>query len=302
MVGRHGVASLIRGVALGVMLSLASWVTYGQAPPDREPDVVLLRSGRRIDCVVVSISNEVLYYNLIGVEGLQQVKLHEVMTIALGAPKVDVLALAKQQAEAKRQAEAKAKQEAEAKQAAEEAAKQAEEAARRAEEARLAEEVRQAAARQAAEEAKKVEEAKKAEEARKAAEAEQRAKEEAEQKAKAEAEQKAQAETGKKGSGNAVVPTQVVASDAWKEVIVTKNEADVKGMMFVDKYDLTLTQSSNWSRAKSEEMEIGATVQLQKRAVQRRATHLLIREVEFKRTYGEPPAIRIVGEAYRKRS
>lgn len=277
MVGRHGVASLIRGVALGVMLSLVSWVTYGQAPPDREPDVVLLRSGRRIDCVVVSISNEVLYYNLIGVEGLQQVKLHEVMTIALGAPKVDVLALAKQQAEAKRQAEAKAKQEAEAKQA-----------ARRAEEARLAEEVRQAAARQAAEEAKK------AEEARKAAEAE--------QKAKAEAEQKAQVETGKKGSGNAVVPTQVVASDAWKEVIVTKNEADVKGMMFVDKYDLTLTQSSNWSRAKSEEMEIGATVQLQKRAVQRRATHLLIREVEFKRTYGEPPAIRIVGEAYRKRS
>lgn len=278
MVGRHGVASLIRGVALGVMLSLVSWVTYGQAPPDREPDVVLLRSGRRIDCVVVSISNEVLYYNLIGVEGLQQVKLHEVMTIALGAPKVDALALAKQQAEAKRQAEeAKAKQEAEAKQA-----------ARRAEEARLAEEVRQAAARQAAEEAKK------AEEARKAAEAE--------QKAKAEAEQKAQVETGKKGSGNAVVPTQVVASDAWKEVIVTKNEADVKGMMFVDKYDLTLTQSSNWSRAKSEEMEIGATVQLQKRAVQRRATHLLIREVEFKRTYGEPPAIRIVGEAYRKRS
>ena len=278
MVGRHGVASLIRGVALGVMLSLASWVTYGQAPPDREPDVVLLRSGRRIDCVVVSISNEVLYYNLIGVEGLQQVKLHEVMTIALGAPKVDALALAKQQAEAKRQAEeAKAKQEAEAKQA-----------ARRAEEARLAEEVRQAAARQAAEEAKK------AEEARKAAEAEQTA--------KAEAEQKAQVETGKQGSGNAVVPTQVVASDAWKEVIVTKNEADVKGMMFVDKYDLTLTQSSNWSRAKSEEMEIGATVQLQKRAVQRRATHLLIREVEFKRTYGEPPAIRIVGEAYRKRS
>ena len=168
--------------------------------------------------------------------------------------------------------------------------------------------MRQAAARQAAEEAKRAEEAKKAEEvrkaeeARKAAEAEQRAKEEAEQKAKAEAEQKAQAETGKKGSGNAVVPTQVVASDAWKEVIVTKNEADVKGMMFVDKYDLTLTQSSNWSRAKSEEMEIGATVQLQKRAVQRRATHLLIREVEFKRTYGEPPAIRIVGEAYRKRS
>ena len=87
MVGRHRVASLIRGVALGVMLSLVSLVTYGQAPPDREPDVVLLRSGRRIDCVVVSISNEVLYYNLIGVEGLQQVKLHEVMTIALGAPR-----------------------------------------------------------------------------------------------------------------------------------------------------------------------------------------------------------------------
>lgn len=279
---------------MGVMLSLASWVTYGQAPPDREPDVVLLRSGRRIDCVVVSISNEVLYYNLIGVEGLQQVKLQEVMTIALGAPKVDALALAKQQAEAKRQAEAKAKQEAEAKQAAEEAAKQAEEAARQAEEAR------QAAARQAAEEAKKAEEARKAEEAKKAEEARKAA--EAEQKAKAEAEQKAQVETGKNGSGNAVVPTQVVASDAWKEVIVTKNEADVKGMMFVDKYDLTLTQSSNWSRAKSEEMEIGATVQLQKRAVQRRATHLLIREVEFKRTYGEPPAIRIVGEAYRKRS
>ena len=222
----------IATAVLGVALFFCPLAALGQLPPEREPDVVLLRDGKRVECVVVSISNEVLYYNVVGRDGLQQVGLHRVMTIAFGAPRVDVLAQAKMQADEKRQAQK--------------------------------------------------------------AEAEQKAKEEAEQK-----EVVAAQETGK---GNAVVPAQIASSESWKDVVVTKDEADVKGMLFVDKYDLTLTQSSNWSRAKSDEMELGATIQLQKRAVQRRATHLLIKEVEFKRTYGEPPSIHIVGEAYRKRN
>jgi len=219
----------IAAAVLGVALFFCPLGALGQLPPEREPDVVLLRDGKRVECVVVSISNEVLYYNVVGRDGLQQVGLHRVMTIAFGAPRVDVLAQAKMQAD----------------------------------------------------------------EAQKA---------EAEQKAKGEAEQKEVVAAQETGKGNAVVPAQIASGESWKDVVVTKDEADVKGMLFVDKYDLTLTQSSNWSRAKSDEMELGATIQLQKRAVQRRATHLLIKEVEFKRTYGEPPSIHIVGEAYRKRN
>lgn len=250
---------------------MGATVARGQAPPEREPDVILLRDGKRIDCVVVSISNEVLYYNIVGREGLQQVGLHKVMTIALGGPKVDLLAQAKQQAEEARRAEE----------------------AQKAEQARKEEAARQEAAKKA-EQAKREEAARQAEEAKKNAEAQQNANPPAAQNTP---------ESGREtGTGNAVVPKIATSRDAWKDIIVTKNEEDIKGMLFVDKYDVTLTQSSNWSRAKSEEMERGATIQLQKRAVQRRATHLLIKEVEFKRTYGEPPSIRIVGEAYRKRN
>lgn len=281
---RNRLKALAWGVLVGVLLVVGTFAAWGQLPPDREPDVVLLRDGKRIDCVVVSISNEVLYYNVLGREGLQQVELHRVMTIALGGPKVDLLAQAKQQA-----AEARKAQE----------ARQAEEA-RRAEEARAAEEAARAAAKRAEEEAQKASQAKK-EEAAGQVEAS-KPSEGTAQDAQAHAEQNTPAAGHETGTGNAVVPNRVASSDAWKDIIVTKNEGDIKGMLFVDKYDITLTQSSNWSRAKSDEMELGATIQLQKRAVQRRATHLLIRTVEFKRTYGEPPAIRIVGEAYRKRN
>lgn len=284
------------GVALGLLLIIGSVAAWSQVPPDREPDVVLLRDGKRIDCIVVSISNEVLYYNAIGREGLQQVELHKVMTIALGGPKVDLLAQARQQAEEARQAEeAKRKAEEELKKAEEAkiaAAKKAEEEAKRAEEARIAAEKRAEEEKKAQEEALKAEQAKQEDAAKQAEEA----------KMKANAEQTAPPVGHETGVGNAVVPSATAASDAWKNIVVTKNEADVKGMLFVDKYDITLTQNSNWSRAKSDEMELGATIQLQKRAVQRRATHLLIKEVEIKRTYGEPPAIHIVGEAYRKRN
>ena len=280
MVGRHRAIGWIAAAVLGVALFFCPLAALGQLPPEREPDVVLLRDGKRVECVVVSISNEVLYYNVVGRDGLQQVGLHKVMTIALGAPRVDVLAQAKMQADEKRQAEA---------------IRQAEEAERKAkEEARLAEERRQAE--------KAAEEERIAEEVRRAAAKREAQKAEAEQKAKEEAEQKEVVAAQETGKGNAVVPAQIASSESWKDVVVTKDEADVKGMLFVDKYDLTLTQSSNWSRAKSDEMELGATIQLQKRAVQRRATHLLIKEVEFKRTYGEPPSIHIVGEAYRKRN
>ena len=120
----------IAAAVLGVALFFCPLAALGQLPPEREPDVVLLRDGKRVECVVVSISNEVLYYNVVGRDGLQQVGLHRVMTIAFGAPRVDVLAQAKMQADEKRQAEA---------------ARQAEEAERKAkEEARLAEERQQA--------------------------------------------------------------------------------------------------------------------------------------------------------------
>lgn len=254
-----------------VLLVCSPAVVEAQAPPERERDVVLLRDGKRIDCVVVSISNEVLYYNLPGRDGLQQVELCKVMTIGVGEPKVDLLAQARVQAEENRAAKAAlALDNAAAERAAAERLAAEAEAVKRAE----------AAAKKAEEEKQRVQ---------------------AEAVRAAEEEQGSGAVAQETGKGNAVVPVRVSSTDSWQDVVVTKEEADVKGMLFVDKYDITLTQSGNWSRAKSEEMELGATIQLQKRAVQRRATHLLVREVEIKRTYGEPPSIRIVGEAYKTR-
>lgn len=86
----------------------------------------------------------------------------------------------------------------------------------------------------------------------------------------------------------------------WQDVQVTKNPADVEGMLLVEKYDVTLSPGRLMQRAKPAELERGATIQLQQKALEKRCTHLLIQQVEFQTSYGEPPAVRIVAEGYRE--
>lgn len=102
----------------------------------------------------------------------------------------------------------------------------------------------------------------------------------------------------KPAKGNAVIPTATPTA-SWKDVKVTKDSAECRGMLYVDKYDVTLTQSRNLGRMTSDDLETAAIMQLQKKAVQRRATLLYVRKVEFIRAYGEPPSIHINAAAYK---
>ncbi len=112
---------------------------------------------------------------------------------------------------------------------------------------------------------------------------------------------KASDEPSKPTKGNAVIPAAAPTA-SWKDVKVTKDSAECQGMLYVDKYDVTLTQSRNLGRMTSDDLEKAAVMQLQKKAVQRRATLLYIRKVEFIRAYGEPPSIRINAAAYKPNS
>lgn len=88
--------------------------------------------------------------------------------------------------------------------------------------------------------------------------------------------------------------------DDWQSVLVTKEAEAVKGMRLVEKFDLQLQATSRSRRTNADELEAGATIQLQKKALQLRCTHLLIKEVQVMTSYGEPPSVRIIAEGYRK--
>ncbi|MGP1363139.1 MAG: hypothetical protein ACTTKZ_05580 [Bacteroides sp.] len=87
--------------------------------------------------------------------------------------------------------------------------------------------------------------------------------------------------------------------EAWKSVIITKKAADIKGMISVEKIDVTLTTGSNMLKTKSTDLEASAMQQLQQDAYKKKATIIYIKESHFKTAYGEPPAIQIKGESFR---
>lgn len=93
----------------------------------------------------------------------------------------------------------------------------------------------------------------------------------------------------------------VVASvnEAWRTVGITKKFNDTKGMISVEKIDVTLTTGSNMQKTKPAELEASAMMQLQQQALEKKATLIYIKSSEFKTAYGEPPAIHIVGESFR---
>lgn len=90
--------------------------------------------------------------------------------------------------------------------------------------------------------------------------------------------------------------------EAWKAVVVTRDRKDVARMVKLDSYDMKFNAASMQRRGRRSEMEQGATIQLQKLAAQKGASHLLIEDIEFFSAYGEPPEIRIVGSCYRRLS
>ena len=88
-------------------------------------------------------------------------------------------------------------------------------------------------------------------------------------------------------------------NEAWRTVGITKKLSDVKGVISVEKIDVTLTTGSNMQRTKPAELEASAMMQLQQKALEKKATIIYIKSTEFKTAYGEPPAIHIIGESFR---
>ncbi len=88
-------------------------------------------------------------------------------------------------------------------------------------------------------------------------------------------------------------------SVAWKDLPVTRDAKDVKGLISVEKIDVTLTTGSKMVRTKAAELEASAFMQLRQKAYEKGATIIYIKSTEFKTAYGEPPAIHITGESFR---
>lgn len=89
------------------------------------------------------------------------------------------------------------------------------------------------------------------------------------------------------------------SSVAWRELPITREAKDIKGMISVEKIDVTLTTGTHMLRTKSSELEASAFMQLRQKAFEKGATIIFIKSTEFKTAYGEPPAIHIVGESFR---
>ena len=88
-------------------------------------------------------------------------------------------------------------------------------------------------------------------------------------------------------------------NEAWRTVGITKKLSETKGMISVEKINVTLTTGSNMQKTKPAELEASAMMQLQQQAFEKKATLIYIKSSEFKTAYGEPPAIHIVGESFR---
>ncbi|PIE84131.1 MAG: hypothetical protein CSA07_03425 [Bacteroidia bacterium] len=86
----------------------------------------------------------------------------------------------------------------------------------------------------------------------------------------------------------------------WQDVVELRDAKDTRMMKHLEHYDEKLTSQNIRKRVKAKELEGAAVIQLKKRAAMVRATHLLIRKVDFVTTYGEPPSLHIVGDAYRQ--
>ena len=95
---------------------------------------------------------------------------------------------------------------------------------------------------------------------------------------------------------------QKTGEEPWRSVVVTRKEGDVKGMRALgDKsVEVTLTLGQRGKRAKASDIEKAAIIQLRQRAVEQKATHILIESLEVMQAYGEPPSVKVKYRPYRK--
>jgi hypothetical protein len=87
----------------------------------------------------------------------------------------------------------------------------------------------------------------------------------------------------------------------WQLVSLTKDEEDVLDMIKVDDIEVMYEGTSQHHYYKPATLLTSAEIVLKKQAALLGADMVLIITIEHHRSYGDPPVVTIIGEAYRKR-
>lgn len=86
----------------------------------------------------------------------------------------------------------------------------------------------------------------------------------------------------------------------WKEVAITKEPEDVANMVKVSEIKVKFVASTREHYFRPYTLESSAEIVARRNAAQKDADIVLVLKVEHHRSYGDPPVVTIIGEAYKK--